>query len=363
MVEIKVPMARPSFGTEERDEILKVVDSGWLAQGKKTKEFENLLSNYLSSKVVIVNNGSSALMCSLIAHGIKPGDKVIVPSFTYLATSSVPKLLGAEIIPADIDPQTLNISSESVEQLVKNHSVKMVMVVDVGGLSVDLNIFFELAKKYNFTLFEDAAEALGSEYRHKKLGSFDHTTIFSFHIAKQITTIEGGCITTKNKELYEKIKAIRDMGRTQKGYVHAYLGSNFRTTDIQSAIGIQQIKKIDLFLKRRDEIAEKYRSEIKRLDFQFIPNYATRHTHMIFFVLAKNSQVRDKFVKALRKKGIDARLPWLPVHMQPCNQELRQFVCKNAEDVYEKSFTIPIFNSMEDKEIELVTDAFDSIEC
>jgi len=355
---ISVPMARPSIGKDEKNAILDVFDSNWLAQGKITENFEKELSKYLSSNVTVVNNGSSAILCGLLAHGIKPGDKIIVPSFTYLATSSVPKILGAQVIPVDIDPNTLNVSIDSIEKIVKKQKIKMVIVVDVAGLPTDLDVLIKLSKKYNFILFEDAAEALGSEYKNKKLGSFAHTTIFSFHIAKQITTIEGGCITTLDKKLHKKIQAIRDMGRIKKGYVHDYVSSNFRTTDIQSAIGLQQLKKIDNFIKRRERIANIFKTSIKQFNFQLVPEYASKHTYMLFFVFAKNKQQRNKIVKKLRIQGIDARLPWLPVHMQPCNPELKKHSLKNVENIFDISFTMPIFNSMTDNEIKSVVNAF-----
>lgn len=356
---IDVPMARPNIGNDEKNAILNVFDSNWLAQGEITKNFEKNLSKYLSSNVTVVNNGSSAILCALLAHGIKPGDKIIVPSFTYLATSSIPKILGAQIIPVDIDPNTLNISIDLVEKIVKKQKIKMVIVVDVAGLPVDIDAFSELSKKYDFILFEDAAEALGSEYKHKKLGSFNHTSIFSFHIAKQITTIEGGCISTLDENLHKKIQAVRDMGRTKKGYVHEYIGSNFRTTDIQSAIGLQQLKKINTFIKRREKIADLYKSSIKDFDFQLIPEYVSKHTYMLFFVIAKSKQQRNKIVKKLRIKGIDARLAWMPVHKQPCNPELKNYSLKNTDRIFDCSFTIPIFNSISDKESQLVINAFD----
>ena len=239
----EIPMANPDLGVLEEKAILDVYRSGWLGQGKKTREFEKLLSKFFSSNAIAVNSGSSAIMCALLAHGIKPGDSVVVPNFTFMSTASVPKILGAEIIPVDIDPATLNLDVQALEEVLKKKEIKFVIFVDVAGLANDIDSLVDLSKRYNFTLLEDAAEALGSEYKKKRLGSFDHTTIFSFHVAKQITTIEGGCITTKDEKLAKKISAIKDIGRTGsgvagKGYKHDFIGSNFRITDILSTIGI-----------------------------------------------------------------------------------------------------------------------------
>ena len=199
-----ISWSKPNIGEDEKRAILSVIESGWDSQGPLTKKFEGELSNYLDSNVSVVNSGTSAIICALLAHGFKPGDKVLVPDFTFFATLSSPKILGAKILTADIDLKTLNVSPVQVEEIVKNNDVKFVIVVDVAGLPVDVDAFEDLAKRYKFTLIEDAAQALGSQYKNKKIGSFEHTTIFSFHIAKQITTIEGGCITTGNNATFDE---------------------------------------------------------------------------------------------------------------------------------------------------------------
>ncbi len=358
---IRIPMSQPDIGKDEFDAVVDILKTGWLSQGKITQKFETSLSNYLSSNVVTVNNGSSALMCALLAHGIKPGDKIIVPDFTFIATSSVAKILGAQIIPVDIDQETLNVSPKNVEEVVSKEDIKAVIVVDVGGLSVDIDVFEELSKKYNFILIEDAAEAIGSEYKNKRIGSFDHTTIFSFHMAKLMTTIEGGCIATKNEIIHEKLKQIKDHGRKiNEKYVHDRLGSNFRTTDLQSAIGLKQLGKMPEFIINRNKIAKKYEAELKNLEFQIIPKFSTSHTYMLFFAIAENKIERDKMLVNLIKDGIDARNPWMPIHMQPCNLELHDIKCPNAENIFNRALTLPIYNSMNLEEAQIVIDSINS---
>lgn len=361
MDEIKVPMAKPVFGDDEINGIMKVVNSGWLGQGKVTIDFESKLSDYFSAEVTVVNNGSSAIMCALLALGVKPGDKIAVPDFTFISTSSVPKILGASIIPVDIDQKTLNMNINSLEKILEENDIKVVIFVDIAGLPNDIDSLVALSKKYNFILLEDAAEAFGSEYKNKRLGSFEHTSIFSFHIAKAITTVEGGCITTKNEDLLRRIKAIRDVGRYGKGYIHNLVGSNFRITDIQSIIGINQLKKSEMFITKRMEIAKKFKTEIKNLEFQNIPNYVSRHSYMLFFALTKDSIKRDQYVEKLRDNGIDARLAFYPISKQPCNPELEQYDCPNASEIYERSFTLPLYNSLKDSEIELIIDTCNSL--
>ena len=360
--EIIIPMARPSFDTDTENAMIDVIKSGWWSQGKKTEEFEDKLSEYFSSNVVVVNNGTSAITAALLAHGIKSGDKVLVPDFTFIATSSAAKIIGAEVLVADVDPKTLNILPDSIEKLVKEHDIKAVIVVDMAGLPLDLDPIVELSRKYNFVLIEDAAQAIGSEYKNKKIGSFDHTTTFSFTVAKTITTIEGGCITTGNEEIHEKLLQLRNFGRAGDGlYVHKLNSVNYRFNDLQAVLGIKQIEKIDQFVSQRLAIAEKYEKNIKSFTFTLTPEYATVHTHMLFFLFADNKEMKEKSISFLRSNGIDARLPYLPLHRQPCNVEISNSVCPNADDIFDKAFTIPIYNNMTEDECNLVIDMCNKI--
>lgn len=345
--EMKIPMSLPSFSEKELELVISTMKNGWVSEGSITKKFENKLEKYFSSKVSIVNNGSSALMCSLLAHGIKPGDKIVVPAFTFIATSSIPKLLGAKIIVADINPDTLNIDLKKLETILKKQKVKAVIAVDVAGLAVDLDQIKKLSKKYNFILIEDAAEALGSEYKRKKLGSFNHTSIFSFHIAKQISTIEGGCIATKNISINNKIKMIKNHGRVDNGeYEHEIIGGNFRTTDIQSSIGIIQLAKIKKHLDTRNKIASFYKKNLSEFEFQKIPKFATKHSYMLFFLITENKTKRDRILKKLISRGVDARKAWKPINLQNCNVELKKYSCPNAKKIFETGITLPIYNTM-----------------
>lgn len=345
--EMKIPMSVPSFNNKELKSISSTMKNGWVSEGKITKKFENKLEKFFPSKVSVVNNGSSALMCALIAHGVRPGDKIIVPAFTFIATSSIPKLLGAKILPVDSDPYTLNIDIKKLEELLKKHKIKIVIVVDVAGLPVDLEKIIKLSKKYNFVIIEDAAEALGSEYNSKKLGSFNHTSIFSFHIAKQISTIEGGCISTKNTSIINKIKMIKNHGRKDNGeYEHLVIGGNFRTTDIQSSIGLIQLEKINKHLEVRNKIANYYKKNLNEFNFQEIPKFATKHSHMLFFLFTENNFKRNKILKKLIARGVDARKSWKPINLQNCNKELKTKSCPNAKKIFETGITLPIYNTM-----------------
>ena len=347
-------MSKPDITSLEKKSIIKTIESGWMSQGPVTEKFENNLSKYLSSSVAVVNSGSSALICSLLAHEIRSGDTIAVPSFTFIATASTAKLLGINIIPIDIDSSTFNIDLKKLEEQLKDIKIKAVIVVDVAGLPIDIDLLRKLSKKYNFIIIEDAAEALGSKYKNKLIGSFNHTAIFSFHVAKPLTTIEGGCITS-NLGTIRKIKQIRDHGRNQKErYVHDLVGSNFRITDMLSSIGIEQIKKINKYILNRNKIALRYKNELKNIEFQSIPNYVTKHSYMLFLALAPNQKIRNKILKNAIDAGIDCRRVWMPIHKQPCFSECHKFNCPVSNDIFERSFAIPIYNNMEDKEVNYV---------
>lgn len=358
----KIPISKPVFGNEEHKAIISVLKSGWYREGKITEKFESKISNYLKSNAVVVNSGSSALLCALIAHGIKSNDKVIVPNFTFIATSSIPKIMGAKIIPVDVDFNTLNMNPEILEKTLKKHKASCVIVVDVGGCSVDLDAFEDLAKRYKFTLIEDAAQAFGAEYKRKKIGSFEHTTVFSFQSTKPITTIEGGCIASKNKGIINKIKSIKDFGRSSSGiYTHNLIGSNFRTTDIFSAIGIEQLKKIDSMILKRNKIFEEYCKQIKNVSFQKIPSYVTKNPIAIVFASVTSEKKRNQIMKKMSQCKIDIRSPWNPIHSQPCNSELKNWKYPNSEMIFKKYFNIPIYNDITKREISHIINSLNKI--
>ena len=312
--------------------MLNVLKSGWVSEGKITEKFQKNLSDYISSKVILVNNGSSALMAALIANGVKPGDKVLVPAFTYIATASIPKILGLKIIVSDVNEKTLNMDPETAEEMIKKHKPSVVMLVDVAGAPADIEGFEDLSKRHNFKLIEDAAQSFGAEYKNKKLGSFNHLTTFSFQIAKQLTTIEGGCVSSLDENLMKKIRKIKDYGRSKiDQYVHDFIGTNFRTTDLQSSIGIKQLEKIEDHILRRNDIAVQYKKNIKSLRFQEVFPFVSRHSYMLFFALANNLVERDNILSKLRNQGIDARKSWTPIHKQPYDLVSDSLECPNAE--------------------------------
>lgn len=341
-----IQWAPPSFEKAEIESVSRVLKSKWLTQGKITDEFEKKISQYVGVKhCVMVNNGTSALICSLLSHNIKPGDEVIVPTFTFVATVNAILSVGAKPVLVDSDLGTFNTTPEIIKPYITKKT-KAILPVDVSGMSIDIDQFREFANKNNLILIEDAAEGIGAEYKHKKVGTFGHSTIFSFHMAKVITSVEGGCIVTNDKNIAEKLRLIRSHG-SKVPYDSKSFGLNFRISDLHSAIGLAQIKKIKKFLKHRNLIAKIYREEIKNCDFQHIPDYVTLHPYMLFAILV-NSKKRNKLNSYLNQNGVETRICWPPVHMQQYHSKIfKTGKIKNAEEIYSRIINLPMGNGLD----------------
>jgi perosamine synthetase len=358
--ERKVFWSVPDIGADEKKAVLETLDTGWLGMGPRTKQLEKELSAYTGAKhSIVVNNGTSALLTALMALGIGPGDEVLIPTYTFVATASSAIALGAKPVLVDCDPETFNVGPQQIEAALQAHpKAKLIMVVDVAGMPCDVDEIRAVAQKHHIPLLEDAAEAFGGVYKSTKLGNYDHITIFSFHIAKQVTTVEGGAIQTNQDALVEKMRLVRSHGEGKEKYVHVELGLNFRPTDIQSAIGTAQLRKADHYLDLRDKIAKMYMHELGgHLTFQKIPSYATRPTWMIFMVLAKDKAERDAFNQYLNAHGVDTRIPWPPIHRQPYFQaRFPAAHCPVADKTFDRALSLPIGNAMTEDDVRYVID-------
>jgi len=330
--------------------------SGWLSQGSVTEEFEGELAEYSGARhAVVVNNGSSALLCAFMAHGARVGDRVIVSDYTHVATGNVPKLLGCRVSLVDINPDTFNVDYHLLEGFVRRRRPKFVVAVDVAGLPNDLALLSELAERYGFTLIEDAAESIGAEYKHRKVGSLGHTATLSFHAAKQLTTIEGGAVLTPDPQVALRCRLIRNHGEAPtRKYVSLMTGMNLRTTDFQSAMGLGQLRKLDHNISRRNQIATHYRQRLSGLfRFQLVPLYVTKHAYMMFIAVCRSGRIRNSLRRYLEKRGIETRTPWPPLHQQP------QFTAPDAgfrqsSSLYQKSISLPLYNDMQNSHVEKV---------
>lgn len=358
-----IPWSEPDFGAEEKKAVNRVLSVGWLTQGNETVLFEKEISKFTGAKhAIVVNNGTMALIAALMAYGIGPGDEVITPSFTFIATINAILGVGAKPVLADSDLGTWNMTAGEAEKYI-TRKTRAIMPVHVAGLPVDIDEFKKLARKYKLALIEDSAEALGARYKKKNVGGHGTTSIFSFHMAKLVTSVEGGCIVTDNPLIAKKIKMIRNHGRSElykerkhgTEYSFEGFGLNMRMTDILSSIGRVQLTKIGRVLKHRQGLVDLYKKELGgKFEFQEIPPYATVHANM-FFAFLTNKSLRSKIQKSLFGKGISTRVTFTPAHLQTWHKrhfKNRRF--KNAENIFERILSVPLGNRITQAQVEKV---------
>ena len=345
---MKIRWAPPSITKEEKISVSKVFDSNWFTQGPLTELVEQKICETVNAKyAVMTNNGTSALICSLLAHDIGPGDEVIVPSFTFVATVNAILSVGAKPVLVDCNAKTFNTEVEFMKNKITKKT-KAILPVDVSGMPVDINSFQDFANEHNLVFIRDSAEGLGAEYNHKKIGSFNHTSIFSFHMAKIVSGVEGGCVITNKKQIAEKLKLIRSHGDVGK-YNSKIFGLNFRISDIHSAIILEQLKKLNSFLKHRKKIAELYKSELINFQFQEIPYFVTCHPYMLFAILL-SSKKRNSLNNYLNSNGIETRICWPPVHKQKYHSKIFKENLPNSEKVFSKIINLPMGNGLSEED-------------
>ena len=356
-------------------DVNKVLKSEFLTQGPKTIEFENKIKFLVGSKYALAtNSASSALLLACKALSLKSGDLFWTVPNSFVATANCGVLCGLKIDFLDIDPDTWNISIEKLEKKLKiakkkKRLPKLIIIVHLGGLPVNPIKLNNLSKKYKFKIIEDASHSLGGKYYSKSVGcsKWSDITIFSFHPVKIITTGEGGCCTTNKKKYYEKLKALRNNGiiKERKNfkfknlgpwyYEQHSLGYNFRMNDIQSALGISQLKNLNIFVKKRNKIAKFYCNQLKNLPIKFQKiekNFYSSYHLFIIKLNIKYKYLHRKLFDYLRSKNVLVNLHYLPIHLQPF---YRKFGFKKnqfpvAEEYSESAISIPIYPNLRRKD-------------
>ena len=344
---IFIPVANPTVGIEEASAVFRQVKSGWISMGKKVLEFENEVKKFIGvQNAIAINNGTSALDALLTAFNIKENDEVIIPSLTYISTANVVAYKKAKLVLCDSNPKTFNISRKSLLNKISKKT-KLIIVTDMKGMPVDYDFYKSLSKKINVPIIADSAESFGAKYKNKIIGSQLIAHTFSFFANKNLTTGEGGMIVTQSKVLAEKLKIIRNQGQNRR-YNHIVLGNNYRMTDVSAAIGIIQLKKLTKCLQQKEKIAKRYdelffaHSKIKT---PFIPEYTSQHSWYNYCIKVPINH-RNRLIKFLNKKGIETRLSFPPVHIQPYYK--KSFTkdkknLSNASKVYKEFLDIPIW--------------------
>lgn len=367
-----IPYGHQSISQEDIRAVIKTLKSDYLTQGPKIDKFEKALAKYTGAKYAVVfNSGTAALHSAYFALGLKAGDEFITSPMTFAATSNAGLYLQAKPVFVDIDPQTGNIDITKIEKSITKKT-KLIIPIHYGGMSIDMKNIQALAKKYNLYIVEDACHALGAEYKNEKIGNCKYSDIaaFSFHPVKHITTGEGGAVTINNPKYYEKLLMFRTHGITKQNYMYEpdgdwyyemqVLGYNYRMTDIQAALGISQLKRLPAFIKRRREIADIYNREFANNPFFNLPieGKGILSAYHLYPIRLKDGyfEKRKEIFIRLRKNGLGVQVHYIPIYRLPYYQDLgfKKGLCPYAEDFYQREISIPLYPSMNNKNIKTV---------
>ena len=375
-----LPFAKPWIGKEEIQAVSEVLQSGWLTTGPKTKQLEEEFARYIGTKyAVAVNSCTAALHLSLVALGIKPGDEVIVPSYTFAATANVIVHCGAKPVFAEIHEEDFGLDPEDVKKKM-SEKTRAIIPVHYGGQACDIGAIQEIAEKNNVHVIEDCAHSIGATYKGKKTGTFGKTAAFSFYATKNMTTAEGGMITTNDAELADKLEVLRLHGMSREAwkrygeggswqYEIVEAGYKYNLSDLQAAMGLLQLKKVDISNEKRGEIAEFFSKELKDSEALILPQEIRGRKHIwhlypVRLRLDKLRIDRARFIEALAKENIGTSVHFIPLHLQPYYQKTFGYtrgMLPVTEKVYKEEVSLPIYPSMTRKDREDVVHAVNKI--
>ena len=365
-----IPYGTQWIDDDDINEVGKVLRSDWITTGPKIKEFEGALCSYIGGKhCVAVNSGTSALDIAVQSLDMPEGSEVITTPFTFVATSNAIIYNGLKPVFADICSDTFNIDPEDIRRKITKDT-KAIIYVDYAGQPCDIKAIREIAYEFDLYLIEDACHAIGSEYEGRKVGNFADLTIFSFHPVKHITTGEGGAVVTDDDALYERLLLLRSHGIDKDAqdrygpdaswaYDMKYLGRNYRITDFQAALGISQLRKLDGFIDKRNELALRYQDILGDVDAVTLPVIKgnVRHAWHLYTILLDDSIDRDEFFKYMRNANIGVNLHYIPVYRHSYYVENFGFDAEEfpvTEDVFKRIITLPLFPRMSEQQVEYV---------
>ncbi len=352
-----------SYGRQSIDEddiqmVIETLRSPFLTQGPKVQQFERAIANYVGAQYAVAFcNGTAALHAACYAAGISEGDEVITSPITFAASANCVRYMGGTVVFADIDANTYNINPEEIRKKLTRNT-KAIIPVDFTGQPANMDAIMEIAQEHNLVVIEDGAHSLGAEYKGKKVGTQADMTMFSFHPVKPITTAEGGVIVTNNEEYYHKLQLFRSHGIEQTDfsvdqggwyYEMTDLGYNYRMTDLQAALGLSQMTKIDTFIQRRREIAAFYTEAFQEIEGIIVPQQLEGTESGWHLYMLQLEGISRKFVfEQMRSLNIGVHVHYIPVYWHPYYQQLgyERGICPIAEKWYEKALTLPIHLNM-----------------
>ncbi len=356
-----IRLSKPTIKKEEIEAAIQVLESGMISQGKKVDELEKKFANYCGTKyAVAVNSGTAAIHSALYALGIKENDEVITTPFTFVATANPILMQGAKIVFADINKEDFNIDPIEVEKKI-TPKTKAIISVDLYGQPANYNVLRKIAKKYDLFIIEDGCQAHGAEYHGTKAGNLADVGCFSFYATKNMMCGEGGMITTNNEKLAEFCKRFRHHGQSEKTrYQYEDLGYNYRLTDLQAAIALEQLKKLDGFLDKRIENAKYFNEQLRNINGIKIPEppIEIKHAfHQYTLICDNNKIMRDKLFDFLREKGVGAGIYYpTPLHLHPHFEKRGYKKCDFpiSEEIAKKVLSLPVHPELKKEDLEKI---------
>ena len=346
---------------DEKKELLSVIDSGWFTEAKKTREFEKMFCDFTRSKYACaVTSGTAGLFLALKALDIGVGDEVIVPDFTFVASSNSIVETGAKPIFVDIEDKTLNMDLDEIKRKITKKT-KAIMIVNFNGRVTNFTRLKNIAKKNNLKIVEDAAHSLGSWYKEIHQGTIGDIGVFSFSTPKIITTGQGGMIVTNNKKLYSKCIQLKDFGRKQgvkstmkNSFDHEIIGYNFKFTEFQAAVGISQMRKLKKRIEIKRKMFRQYYDSLNDLkDVEFLETNLKKITPWMIDILLRSKKQRDELIEYLMKEGIETRIFYPPIHkLTPYKKSKNKF--KITTDISERGLWLPSSSTLKQKDIDYI---------
>jgi len=365
MINPRIPLQRPFFDSDEILEIEGVLNSGWVSQGPKVKEFEDIVAKYLDTKyAVAVSNCTSALHLSLIALSITHGDEVLVADFTFPATAHAVLYCGAKPVFVDVDSRTYNMDPESIEEKISDKT-KAIIPVHTFGQPAEMDRIMEIAESHDLKVIEDAACALGAKYKMRYAGTIGDIGCFSFHARKGITTGEGGMVVTNSKECYDRIRKLSVFGMThasawdrEKGedlIIPRFedVGYNYKMSDIAAAIGVVQMRRIDRIITRKRILARYWDQRLDEIDHITSPFVCkdVEHVYQSYVVLVDKNINRNFLIKKLMDNGIQTQIGTYSCHIQPVYNSIDS--CPRSLEIFNSALALPMYYLLEEHEIDI----------
>jgi dTDP-4-amino-4,6-dideoxygalactose transaminase len=357
-----IPINSPQIGEEEIEAVVKVLKSGLfthgLGAGPMVTKFEKAYAEFAGVKhAIATNSGTAALHLAVLGAGVKPGDEVILPSFTFVATAEIVVIAGAKPVFVDIDAETYNISPHEIEKAITKKT-RAIIPVDLYGLPADMQPIREIADENGLLLIEDACQAHGATYKGKPAGALADVACWSFYASKNMTTGEGGMVTTNNSEVAEKIRFMRSHGEKEK-YISVMLGYNYRMTEMQAALGCVQLEKLPKFLAKRRENAGRLSEKLKGVKGLKLPSEPKDYKHSWYLYTVRledaEEKERDKIVEGLRLRGIGAEVYYKnPIHLMPYYRNFGKCRLPETEKAAKQVFSLPIHPGVTEEQINFI---------